>query len=553
MKLQSLILIATFLSCFSTSYAQVGTCEQAEARAILEAGNIRAGIFNDGTLFWKGGQNLYESPKNSGLHSMFSSTFVVAGLINGQLRAATTSYGPYEFWPGPLDTNGAPPSDCSEYDRIWEIHDDDFALLDNTGAFSENMRNWPWQLGAPVIDGDGNPNNYNLEGGDRPELLGNQTLWWIMNDRGNDHTWSETLPLGIEVRATAYAFEQAGPLGDITFYRYHITNKNTKPITDIYAGMWLDPDLGNASDDYVGSDSLLHLAFAYNGVPIDEGAYEDTPPAIGYTYLLTPKAQVDGIDNDHDGAVDESGETTGMHAASFFGGGGGIQGDPSNGSDMYNYLRGFWTNGEPMTYGGTGLGYSNRRTRFAFSGDPVTMSFWSEFQPSPTGELRPNSPSDQRFMSSSGPFKLLPEESTELLLALVWARGENYLDSVRKLKNIAANLQSSSSRYLISGYQPETQAPPPPPEYVLGFDQNFPNPFTDATTIRYSLPKTMHVRLSVYDILGKECVLLIEASQEAGIYSIEFDASELTPGIYFARIEMDHLQFTKKLVKTPNE
>ena len=300
------------------THAQVSSCEEGQSVAILDAGNVRASIYNQGQLFWKRGRNVYEVPKESGLHSMFASSFVIAGQINGELRAAASTYGPYEFWPGPLDADGNPPADCSEYDHIWEIRDDDFALFDKEGRFSENMRNWPWQLGAPVIDGDGTLDNYNLEGGDRPELLGNQTLWWIMNDRGNEHLWSETEPIGLEVHATVYAFEHPASGGDITFYRYRVINKNTAPIIDTYAGMWLDPDLGSVVDDYVGSDSLLHLGYTYNGDPFDEGNYEHTPPAIGYTFLLTPEAQIDEIDNDHDGDTDEPGETTGMYAATYF-------------------------------------------------------------------------------------------------------------------------------------------------------------------------------------------------------------------------------------------
>ena len=231
-------------------------------------------------------------------------------------------------------------------------------------------------------------------------------------------------------------------------------------------------------------------------------------------------------------------------------GGGGYQGDPSDGFELYNYLRAFWANGDPITFGGTGFRYSNQRTRFVFSGDPVSMSYWTEFQPSPTGDLQPNHPRDQRFMVSSGPFTLIPGESAEFLIALVWARGTGYLDSVRKLKTIVANMQTAPESYLVSGYIPEQpESPLPSPEYVLGFDQNFPNPFTDITTIRYSLPKTMQVRLSVFDMLGREVATLPQGQQDAGIYTVDVDTSALPPGIYIARIELDHLTFTKKLVK----
>ena len=535
-----------------TAKGQTGSCENAKSIAVLQAGNIRANIFNNGALFWNRSSVLYEVPKGSGLGAMFTSTFVLGGLINGSLHSASSTYGPYEFWPGPLDAQGNPPDDCSMYDEIWEIRSDDFALYDQQGKVSDNLLNWPWHLGAPVVDGDGNPNNYNLEGGDRPELLGDQLLWWIMNDRGNEHEWSETQPIGLEVRASAFAFEHALSGGDITFYRYHLTNKNAAPLTDTYAGMFLDPDLGDASDDHMGSDSLLHLGYTYNGDPIDQNYYEDTPPAIGYTFLLTPEAQLDALDNNYNGQVDEAGEPAGMYSAIYFEGGGGKQGDPVNGKEIYYFLQGLWGNGDPMTFGGNGVDYSNSPTRFAYSGDPSAQPFWTERQPYLSSSMGSNSPGDRRYLVSSGPFTLLPGESTEILIALVWARGSNYLDSVQKLKGIVANMQQVPADYLTSGYQPELLTPLlPSPEYPLGFAQNFPNPFTWTTTIRYSLPKTMQVRLAVYDLLGREVEVLAEGNQEAGTYSLEFDGSQLPPGIYYARLGMDHLQFTRKLVRIP--
>jgi len=533
--------------------AQVGTCTEPVAEAFLEFGNVRALILNHGGLFLSPHDfrnNYYEVPKGSGINALLNSTFVVGGRINGSLRMSSSIYGPYEFWPGPLDEDGNPPSDCSLYDQIWQITSYDFRRADIEGTFSLNMRNWPWQLGAPVIDGDGNPSNYNLEGGDRPELLGDQTLWWIMNDRGNEHRWSVVKPIGLEVQASVFAFEDVRSIGDITFYRYRLTNRNTAPLTDAFVGLHSDLDV-NSIDNYLGSDSLLHLAYSYNGDPIDEFGYEDSPPAIGYTFLITPEAQADGIDNDHDSLIDESGERTGMYTAMSYHNGGGIQGNPGNGPEMYSYLQGLWPNGQPMTFGGTGLGQSNRVTRFVFSGDPVTRSYWTELKPNLADNI-PNVPGGKRLITSSGPFTLLPGETNEFLIALVWAQGSNYLDSVHKLKGIVATMQASPESLLDSGYRPEfNELPTPDPEEVLGFDQNFPNPFVDYTTLRYSLPKTMQVRLAVYDLLGREVAVLAQGSQEAGVYSLPFDGTQLPPGIYYARIELDHLQFTRKLVRIP--
>lgn len=75
-----------------------------------------------------------------------------------------------------------------------------------------------------------------------------------------------------------------------------------------------------------------------------------------------------------------------------------------------------------------------------------------------------------------------------------------------------------------------------PSDFVLA--QNFPNPFNPATTIRYTLKKPQHVRLKIYNILGKEVAILVDALRAPGTYSISVSASHLgSSGVYFYRLE----------------
>jgi hypothetical protein len=74
-----------------------------------------------------------------------------------------------------------------------------------------------------------------------------------------------------------------------------------------------------------------------------------------------------------------------------------------------------------------------------------------------------------------------------------------------------------------------------PSEFVL--EQNYPNPFNPATTIRYELSKTSSVRLSVYDIIGREVAVLVNERKKAGSYGVNFNATGLSSGAYFYRIQ----------------
>ena len=122
----------------------------------------------------------------------------------------------------------------------------------------------------------------------------------------------------------------------------------------------------------------------------------------------------------------------------------------------------------------------------------------------------------------------------------------NHLDSVRELKKATARLHEVADVILQVELPPP--APQPAPTYGLGFGQNFPNPFSTATTIRYSLPKPMRVRLQVFDVLGRAVVTLVNEQQESGLYEVPFEAGDLPGGVYFYQIEMDHLRFTKPML-----
>ena len=121
-------------------------------------------------------------------------------------------------------------------------------------------------------------------------LYGDQTLWWVYNDRGNIHTETGAGALGFEIRAQAFAFATNDEINNMTFYNYRILNKSTFRLADTYFSTWFDPDLGNYLDDIIGCDIPRGLGYCYNADLNDEGplGYGLNPPAVGFDFSKAP-------------------------------------------------------------------------------------------------------------------------------------------------------------------------------------------------------------------------------------------------------------------------
>lgn len=83
-------------------------------------------------------------------------------------------------------------------------------------------------------------------------------------------------------------------------------------------------------------------------------------------------------------------------------------------------------------------------------------------------------------------------------------------------------------------------------EYEL--DQNYPNPFNASTMISYTIPNSGHVRITVYDMLGREVATLIDGVQSAGKHEIHFDGESLASGAYIYRITVGSFSAGKKML-----
>jgi photosystem II stability/assembly factor-like uncharacterized protein len=85
-----------------------------------------------------------------------------------------------------------------------------------------------------------------------------------------------------------------------------------------------------------------------------------------------------------------------------------------------------------------------------------------------------------------------------------------------------------------------------PQRFLL--DQNYPNPFNPSTTIKFELLQSSVVRLSVFDMLGREVSVLVNERLDAGVHEMKFDGANLASGVYFYRLQAGDFTHTKRLL-----
>lgn len=420
----TLSLIGLFLAGNSVS--------QAVTIANLDQNNCSAIVSDIGTFFNNPANSMagYEVPAGSGTNAIYSASIWFGGSdVNGQLKMAIPTYYPgQDMWPGALTDDGTadPVVPNPLVQTLWIVSkaqiDDHISNYQNPGyVVPVDILNWPAHGDvaqnqanylAPYIDITGN-GIYEPAEGDYPCIKGDKAVYTIVNDNTNIHG-STSLPIGLEVHYMFYQFSSVPGLEDITFIDAHVINRGTQSLFDFTSTFFVDPDLGNYGDDFMGSDSTRNLMYAYNSDNFDENnsgnlGYGGNPPAVGIVCLSN--------------SVDKIG--------AFTNGAGQPSGDPSTPPQYYEMMRGNWTNGAAWTDN------NGQATSFMYSGDPNNAAEWSEIT-----ALNPGG--DRRMLMSvhDSDDVLQPWEEYDLSYAVVFAQGANNLASVEELFQVTDFVQN---------------------------------------------------------------------------------------------------------------
>jgi hypothetical protein len=362
---------------------------------------------------------------------IYSAGIWLGAKVDGEIRVAVSEYSS-EFVPGPM-IGGQPQPDEPDF-RVYKIGGG-MNLNGTPYDDSQDWAEWPVGDGAPVDDyGD-------------PLMLGDQMCWSVYNDAdANQHTNMATEPLGVEIQHSTFGFSMHGPYRNIIFLKYTIINKGSDVLDSMYVSLWADPDIGDAGDDFVGSDTALSLGYAYNeGADADYGA---SPPAVGFDFFQGPLVPSPGDTAFLPYATIPDYKELGMTSFNKY-----INGtDPQNYLETYNYMRGLNRDGSPIIDPTT-----LQLTTYFVPGDPVTATGWIDAQSG-----------DRRYMMSSGPFTMAPGDTQIVVAAVLAAQGISALASVTLLKEIDFTAQGLYDANFVM-----PQPPPVPTSHVTGFSDSF--------------------------------------------------------------------------------
>lgn len=554
---------------------------QIHAQRDLDKNKVKTSIYTTNDKCWNmvNGNPAYEVPVGSGKHAMFANSLWIGGIDgSGLLHIAANCYkqsGATDFWSGPLDTAsfGTFNSTLSApYNTLWKVDCNDIsdfinaynngAVAAHTYTISNDILNYPAKGAGnfqknmePFMDRnhDGlyNPAN----SGDYPLINGHQQILSIYNDAQNTHAETGGPVMGVEIHEHSFAYSDPSvhdsmlAINYTTFYRYTIYNRSPYSYHNVYVSDWSDVDLGYYLDDYIGSDSVNNFAYCYNSGTYDPTAYGrngygNYPPVMSHVILPTD-CSADGIDNDHDGIIDEAQERFLADRTTYYNNNMGSVApqttNPATAVQYYNYMSGKWRDGSAFTYGGNSYGGSVS-SNYVYTGDPQSNTGWTE-------TTAGNSPGDRRLIISSGPFNFPAGSKIEWGYALVFS--QDTLNQVNTISEFHSRVRRDVRNVMY--YYLHQQGQQCPASIVAGLNEAsgnkfsamiYPNPAKDNLIVDLNQNIT-GAELQLFDLLGRK---KLETTLVNG-YRTELNLSSLEKGLYFLEIRSEKGSLTQKIIK----
>lgn len=557
MKIQFTLVVFFLLSiyCFGQN------CSPTTSVTQLNANNCKVTLPNGGDLFWNRANAGYAFP-NSGqnaidIHAIFAGGFWISGFDPASNLKVTaqnygTAFGQVGFFAGPTSDLGQTDLEsCILWDRHFSVRDEDIVKFRNDlsdGSIDDpipfSIQGWPGRENplfvdvyefdlpnsttlAPFFDENGD-GVYNPNDGDYPNTKGaDQAIWWIMNDLGNVTQFD---PVGMMVSVLALSYEDENEaLNNSTIYDVRMQNVKPETIELATFSLWIDPELGCFTDDYVGCLQEENLAFIYNmdaidgdngcQCPLGVNTYCNNIPVMGIKLLKGPL--------DNDGVEIGLSSFLTFENAAF--GTNPIQQAPTTASEYANFMQGFWRDGSPMIHDGEIISHQ-------YSGNPAdgeAHTMCSENVTSP----------DKRMLLNFGTFDLPPGGVNELSFAITGIESVAHpCPDMTELVQLTNELKEIYNEGIVSDVQ-----------VVSDSDQAhdlkvFPNPMNSSATFKLKDSIAANGIINSISINALDGKVLLEY-QDINAKIFDLRDISLPNGVYFYKAQVSSKKiYTGKLV-----
>ncbi|MBP6812896.1 MAG: T9SS type A sorting domain-containing protein [Saprospiraceae bacterium] len=502
------------------------------ASATIQANNVKAVINSDGTLF-NDGQAGQFIPIDPGLAEITllqgSGLWVVGKDLAGNVKGSVTVNEHTDFMPGALDESGLPYAE--RLDNIWQVlctdvdqHLADFydnGVIDNPNAnifgfpgknnpsFQSYNNNQPLPQTSQPLAGyyDANDDgSYGPSNGDYPsvELRGcalnqfpQEQAWFVSNDVTEHPSGLSTNQIEIQVQVFAYKTLSLSPLNNPIFVRYKIINRATEPLDSCYFGLFADFDIGNPTDDFMGTIAARNIMYGYNGDNNDEGGFGNNIPVMAVDLMRGP--------------LDTAGYELDIHHMMVLENAENLQ--PQQ---YFNLSSGRFADGSLAPNGG-----------IMYPDNPSILNGNSE-------QAAGHAPGQRMGLAAYGPFKLLPGAYNELVAAyyFVHTPGATPLQNVQQLYDDTDVIQGLFDNCFqnmdrnCDGLLPTMENIPATHLSI------YPNPTSEAFTVESE--GAGFTNLTLTDVLGRQ---LRSINVGKAVQKYVLPTSGLATGVYILRVD----------------
>lgn len=385
--------------------------------------------------------------------------------INHSVMRYRSPISKMHFFPGPikLSSGTVDPQSCQVFDNVWRMQKSIIKTHINKWAtgilpipnISPEILNWPAKGNkqyttvpitddmAPFADVNGN-GIYDPEYGDYPIIKGDESFFSVFNDISSGRLDSPNKPIGVEVHLMTNTFydDRLNSLGTALFQDCKIIKKTPNDANEFIFSLFVDSDLGNFRDDYIGCDTPSNSGYTYNGDDFDESTsvrgYLANPPILMTSFINAKMATFSYHINSVSSPLS----------------------DPNTAIEYRNFMEGKNRIGGDFTVSPNAITSGFPTTKFCFYGNPSSGSEWSMVSQNYTPtDLRYNLSTDQSTLSYNQPREIsfvtyfhkfatssFKPNITDLVIPSLTKIKNYYRDSINKCDiNISAQITSDTN------------------------------------------------------------------------------------------------------------